>query len=81
MLAGVSNTLNPEAIVVGGELSAAGEPLLDGIREAVERYAHADVSGSVEVVPGALGGRSSLLGALTAVIGEPVPRQALAAAS
>src|SRR5690349_12191749 len=38
-IADLSNSLNPEAIVVGGDLSAAGAPLLDGIRESVDRYA------------------------------------------
>jgi predicted NBD/HSP70 family sugar kinase len=81
MLAGACNLLNPQAIVVGGELSAAGEPLLTGIRETIERYAHADISSAVEIIPGTLGTRASLLGALTSVIGEPVAPAALAAAS
>jgi len=68
VLADVANTLNPEAIVVGGELSAAGAPLLDGIRESVDRYAQPGVAESVRVVPGELGERAELLGALALVV-------------
>jgi predicted NBD/HSP70 family sugar kinase len=64
----VANTLNPEAIVVGGELSSAGAPLLDGIRESVDRYAQPGVAESVRVVPGELGERAELLGALALVV-------------
>jgi predicted NBD/HSP70 family sugar kinase len=68
VLADVANTLNPEAIVVGGELSSAGAPLLDGIRESVDRYAQPGVAESVRVVPGELGERAELLGALALVV-------------
>ena len=73
MLAGVCNCLNPQAIVVGGELErAAGQPLLDCIRESIDRYAQPEIAAFVGgVEPGRLGKRASLLGALTAVIGEP----------
>ena len=37
VLADLCNALNPEAIIVGGELSEAATPLLDGIRESVDR--------------------------------------------
>src|SRR5262249_21495481 len=39
VLANVCTNLNPQAIVVGGELAAAGAPLLDGIRRSIDRYA------------------------------------------
>ena len=39
VLADVCNHLDPGAIVVGGELSAAGDLLLDGVRSAIERHA------------------------------------------
>jgi predicted NBD/HSP70 family sugar kinase len=68
VLADAANTLNPEAIVVGGELSSAGAPLLDGIRESVDRYAQPGVAESVRVVPGELGERAELLGALALVV-------------
>ena len=36
-VADVCNMLNPEAIVVGGDLSRAGDALLEGVRGAVDR--------------------------------------------
>jgi predicted NBD/HSP70 family sugar kinase len=70
VLADLCNALNPEAIVVGGELSEAGEPLLGGIRESLDRYALPGAAQVVEVVHGALGDRAEVLGALALVIGN-----------
>jgi predicted NBD/HSP70 family sugar kinase len=70
VLADLCNSLNPEAIVVGGELSEVGEPLLSGIREAVDRYALPGAAEAVEVMPGELGERAEVLGALALVIGN-----------
>jgi predicted NBD/HSP70 family sugar kinase len=70
VLADLCNTLNPEAIIVGGELSAAGEPLLTGITQAVGRYALPAAAEAVAVKPGTLGDRAEVLGALALVIGD-----------
>jgi predicted NBD/HSP70 family sugar kinase len=70
VLADLCNHLNPAAIIVGGELSAAVGPLLDGIRESVHRYAQPSVADAVEVKPGVLGDRDEVLGALALVIGD-----------
>lgn len=70
VLADLCNHLNPAAIIVGGELSAAVGPLLDGIRESVHRYAQPSVADAVEVKPGVLGDRAEVLGALALVIGD-----------
>jgi predicted NBD/HSP70 family sugar kinase len=70
VLADLCNHLNPAAIIVGGELSAAVGPLLDGIRESVHRYAQPSVADAVEVRPGVLGERAEVLGALALVIGD-----------
>jgi predicted NBD/HSP70 family sugar kinase/biotin operon repressor len=67
VLADLCNALNPEAIVVGGELGETGEPLLSGIREAVQRYALPGAADVVRVVPGELGERAEVLGALALV--------------
>jgi predicted NBD/HSP70 family sugar kinase/biotin operon repressor len=68
VLADLCNALNPEAIVVGGELSEAGEPLLRAIRETVERHALPAAADGVRVVSGELGERAELLGALRLAI-------------
>ena len=70
VLADLCNHLNPAAIIVGGELSTAGEPLFSGIRESVDRYAQPSAAQAVEVMPGMLGERAEVLGALALVIGD-----------
>jgi predicted NBD/HSP70 family sugar kinase len=67
--AALCNQFNPERIVVGGELAAAGELLLDPLRQAVRRFA-IPAAANVRVVVGELGERAELLGALALVVGE-----------
>ncbi len=67
VLADLCNALNFEAVVVGGELSEAGEPLLDGIRDSIDRYALPGAAAAVRVVHGELGERAEVLGALALV--------------
>jgi predicted NBD/HSP70 family sugar kinase len=64
------NSINPAAIVVGGELSEAGPALLAGIREAVDFYAEPGVAAAIRVVAGGLGARAGVLGALSSVVTE-----------
>jgi predicted NBD/HSP70 family sugar kinase len=70
-LAGVCNVINPERVVIGGELSAAREPLLDGIRDSLTRHAQPLARDAVELVAGVLGARAEVLGALAVVITDP----------
>jgi predicted NBD/HSP70 family sugar kinase len=70
-LAGVCNVINPERVVIGGELSAAREPLLDGIRDSLTRHAQPLAHDAVELVAGVLGARAEVLGALAVVIADP----------
>ena len=49
------NVLNPEMVVVGGQLAEAGEILLGPVRKAVERMGTPSTVGQVEVVPSMLG--------------------------
>ncbi|WP_051324872.1 ROK family transcriptional regulator [Candidatus Solirubrobacter pratensis] len=69
-VADLCNSLNPEAVIVGGELSAAGAALVHGIRESVDRYAQPGAAEAVRVLAGRLGERAEVLGALTLVIGD-----------
>ena len=66
-VANVCNLLNPECVVVGGELSAAGETLLDPLRQTVRRIGIPSAVEELEIVPGILGERAELLGALALV--------------
>jgi predicted NBD/HSP70 family sugar kinase len=70
VLAAFTSCLDPELIVVGGELSAAGEPLLAGIRDAIDRYALPGAAARVEVKAGVLGDRAEVLGSLALVISD-----------
>jgi predicted NBD/HSP70 family sugar kinase/biotin operon repressor len=70
VLADLCNHLNPAAIIVGGDMSATGEPLLDGIRDSIDRYAQPGVAQEVEVKAGVLGERAEVLGALALVIAD-----------
>ena len=63
-LAAVCNVLNPELIVIGGEMSAAGEVLLEPIRAAIARHAIRPAAEDVEVVQASLNERPEVLGAL-----------------
>jgi predicted NBD/HSP70 family sugar kinase len=69
-VADLVNAVNPALVVVGGELAAVGEPLLDGIRASIERYALPAAAAALEVVPGVLGERAEVLGAVALVIGD-----------
>jgi predicted NBD/HSP70 family sugar kinase len=69
-LAVLLNVLNPEVVVVGGELAAAGDLLLDGLRESVGRAALPAAVESAKVTCGTLGDRSEVLGAVALVVSE-----------
>ena len=73
-LASLCNVLNPEAIVLGGVLSAAGDALIAGVREAIDSYALRPIAASVDVRLAELTERWELLGVLTLV---PVDEQRL----
>lgn len=59
-----SRTLNPAGIILGGELGTAGQPLVDGARESINRYAQPAMAEAVEIRTAALGLRSEVLGAI-----------------
>jgi predicted NBD/HSP70 family sugar kinase len=69
-LADLCNHLNPAAIVVGGDLSLAGDALLDGVREEIDRYSLRGAAQSVQIKAGVLGDRAEVLGALALVIAD-----------
>jgi predicted NBD/HSP70 family sugar kinase/biotin operon repressor len=68
VLADLCNHVNPSAIVVGGDLSGAREPLLAGIRASIDRYALRGAAETVEVKSGVLGDRAEVLGAIALVV-------------
>jgi len=66
-LAGLVNVFNPEIIVIGGGLAAAGDLIFDTVRDTITRYAMRQISPDVSVVPSALGTRTGILGAAALV--------------
>lgn len=69
-VASLCNLLNPSRIVIGGDLAEAGELLLGPVRESVGRYAIPSAARQLSVLPGALGGRAEVLGALVLALTE-----------
>jgi predicted NBD/HSP70 family sugar kinase len=64
VLASVCNLLDPDLIVIGGDLADAGDLLLDPLRASLTRHAVGIVSSHVKVVPAALGHRGGALGGI-----------------
>jgi predicted NBD/HSP70 family sugar kinase/biotin operon repressor len=62
-VADLCNSLNPESVVLGGSLGTSPS-LLEGIRASIDRYAQPDTAGAVRVLPGELGDRAELVGAV-----------------
>lgn len=69
-VANLCNLVNPERIVVGGSMGRAGDLLLDPLRESVSLRAIPSAAADVEIVPGELGKRAELLGAVALVLQE-----------
>ena len=66
----VFNVLNPQRLVVGGDLAAAGDLLLDGVRSSVRLAALPAAAEAARVVAGVLGERAQVLGALALAVGQ-----------
>jgi predicted NBD/HSP70 family sugar kinase len=72
-VAGLCNLINPERVLVGGQLSRAGDLLLDPIRESIRRYAVLAAAERVEVLAAVFVERAELLGALALALGRSNP--------
>jgi predicted NBD/HSP70 family sugar kinase len=69
-LADLCNCLNPEAVILGGEIGTAGPPLVTGVRESIDRYAQPAAAEAVQVLAAGLGARSELMGAVALAAGQ-----------
>ena len=69
-VANLCNIVNPECVVIGGDLPLSGDVLLDPIREVVKRNAIPSAAADTEIVAGVLGERAEMLGALALVMHE-----------
>lgn len=68
-VAGQANMLNPEVVVVGGLLGAAGDIVMEPLRESMRRCALPSVAASVRVAASELGMRADVAGALVSAAG------------
>ena len=66
----VFNMLNPQLLIVGGDLADAGDLLLDGVRGSIRLAALPAAADAADVVAGVLGERAQVLGALALAVGE-----------
>lgn len=88
VLAASCNVVNPEVVVIGGELVAAREELLGPIREALRDHAHRKVRQGLHVRAARLGDRGAALGGIALVLRKstlldrypPTQRQHISAA-
>jgi predicted NBD/HSP70 family sugar kinase len=69
-VANLCNIINPECVIVGGDLSSAGETLLEPMREVARRNAIPSAVEDLAIVAGGLGERAEMLGALALVLRE-----------
>ncbi|MEO7005462.1 MAG: ROK family transcriptional regulator [Terrimesophilobacter sp.] len=68
--ANLCNLLDPERLVIGGELARAGELLLGPIRHATERSVIVDEQSMPDIVQAQLGARAATLGAVAYAIDQ-----------
>lgn len=77
VVAGLGMAINPQCVVVGGELAETGELLLGPLRDAIRRRVLLNQIAPLEVVPADFGPRTEVMGAIvlvldsTDVIGPP----------
>lgn len=68
-LVSVINLLNPEKVIIGGGVAAAGDLLLDPIKKTIKERAMVVAGNSVEIVPAELGNSAGVIGASMLVEG------------
>jgi predicted NBD/HSP70 family sugar kinase len=68
VVAGLAIAVNPQCVVVGGELAETGEILLGPMREAIRRRVPLNHLAPLEVVAAELGPRAEVMGALLLVL-------------
>jgi glucokinase len=64
----LANILNPEAIVIGGGVSAAGEMLLKGVEKYYHKFTFPQVKASTKIKLAQLGNDAGVIGAASLVI-------------
>ena len=68
VLAATVNLLNPAMIMIGGDVAAAGDQLLAGVREVVYQRSTALATNDLTITSSAMGDRAGVIGAAAMVI-------------
>jgi len=68
VVAGLAMAVNPQCVVVGGELAETGEMLLGPLREAIRQRVLLNQIAPLEVLPAELGHRAEVIGAIELVL-------------
>jgi predicted NBD/HSP70 family sugar kinase len=70
-IAGTCLALNPDAVIVGGDLVGEGSPMLDGLRQSLQMSALPASVQALSVLPARLGPNAGALGAAGMVLHSP----------
>jgi predicted NBD/HSP70 family sugar kinase len=71
VIANLCNTLNPEAVILGGDLASTGAHFTNGVRDSVRHLAQPGPALDTAVIPTSLQGRAELLGAVACAAAAP----------
>jgi predicted NBD/HSP70 family sugar kinase len=74
VIANLCNTLNPEAVILGGDLASTGAHFTAGVQDSVRHLAQPGPAHTT-VITTSLQGRAELLGAVACAAATPVPAQ------
>ena len=67
MLADLVNVFNPEAIIIGGGIAQAGEPLFNAIWEEITKRTFPLLNKNIKLLPASLGKESGIKAAAALV--------------
>jgi predicted NBD/HSP70 family sugar kinase len=73
VIANLCNTLNPEAVILGGDLASTRAHFTNGVRDSVRHLAQPGPALDTEVIPTSLSGRAELMGAVACAAAAPHP--------
>jgi predicted NBD/HSP70 family sugar kinase len=71
VIANLCNTLNPEAVILGGDLASTGVHFTGGVRDSVRHLAQPGPAVDTAVITTSLRGRAELLGAVACAAATP----------
>jgi predicted NBD/HSP70 family sugar kinase len=80
VLAGAVNLLNPEALVIAGDMSNSYDTLVAGLRETVYGNATALATRELQILPSTHGDRSGVIGSAAMILDHVLNARAVDAA-